>query len=342
MENNTALFEGYLKSVASQDDPLRSTISFIFTDYEPNANNQGIPREESVNIINTANYMPVKVNFSNAQIAGHTNAVPIGPIRKVYEESDKIIGEAVLWKNEFPEVIEYLEDSLKKKIPVNFSWEIYYTEDDNRDGVNWLKNCVVAGITMVDNPAYQGRTPLLSLAEKEEGKDMDELKKKVAELEERVTSLTSEKDDLKSKLAAAEDLAQTLNQRVADSESKISSLRESLTSVTAERDELASFKASAEAEKAAAEMRKTRKSVIESLGLGLNFDQNAERYLSMSNDQFEGYVNGLKAASSKIGMASGNADRSLIPDPVTTAEEDDENDIRKLAEELRKYGKSRK
>ena len=60
--------------------PFQTQIEFIFTDFLPNKNNQGIPIEEAQNIINTAIGMPIKI--SRAQEKGHAGAIPVGPIQR--------------------------------------------------------------------------------------------------------------------------------------------------------------------------------------------------------------------------------------------------------------------
>lgn len=164
-----ANFSGMVKAEANASHPLQHNLKFIFTDFEPNKNRQGVPKSEADNILATAMYMPVKVNYTGNRVRGHANAAPIGPITSVEYRDDYISGNAVIWRSENPDFIEYLKKASAEEGGVRFSWELYYRDSEFDDhGVEWLRGVVVGAITIVDDPAYGDRTPLLSFAETEQ------------------------------------------------------------------------------------------------------------------------------------------------------------------------------
>jgi len=340
--NNKTFFKGMLKKVASvESHPLLSNIEFIFTDFEPNKNKQGIPTEEAQNIIDSAINMPVKVNFKG-KIGNHAGAIPVGPIDSVYQNGEAIYAKASIWKDEYPELVDFLEKSLEEEKPVGFSWEIYYQDSDQMSGVEWLRGCVVAAVTMVENPAYKGRTPLLSLAEENEVEIMEELNKKIEELTSKVAEKDSEIEDLKTKMAATEDLLKAANASVKEAESVIKSKTEALSLVTAERDDLRTYREKTEAETRAVRLREDRKKELDFLKTGISFDSNAERFLSMSDDTWKGYIGGLKEQARSTGFASSSSkSRVDIPDPVVQSDETgSDGEFEDIVRFLKEYKKS--
>jgi hypothetical protein len=183
---NLTVMSGLVTASAHATHPFQSTIRFVFTDFQPNINRDAVPEAEAANIIATAQYMPVKIWMQGDRPSNdHDGAIPIGPITLIERDGDRLIGEAVVWKQEFGDVVEYLEKATAAQEPVNFSWELWHS-DVERDsaGVRWLKDCVVAGITVVGKPAYAGRTPLLSFASTQSR--LEALHERVQALEARV------------------------------------------------------------------------------------------------------------------------------------------------------------
>lgn len=192
---STAL-PGKLKlAEADVNNPLLRKIELILTDFEPNANNEGIPVEEKQNIIKTALNMPIKIAMSESSYGGHANAVPIGPITSVYEDvhegRDVIKAEAMIWGDEFSDVYTLLKSVAEEREYIGTSWEVYYTKADEVDGVNWLRNVTFAGTCIVDTPAYGNRTKLLKVAEKQK---MEELQKEIEMLKASLSEKESELD----------------------------------------------------------------------------------------------------------------------------------------------------
>jgi hypothetical protein len=170
---NLANFNGYVYAVANTVEqnghPLQTKISFVLTDFQPNINKQAVPKSEADNIIATAIGMPVKINFNGLSEGGHTRAVPVGPITSAkldtIEDRDVILADAILWKHEYEEIDDYLKSSTAENKRVGTSWELYYKESEDVDGIEWLHGIVMAGTAIVKDPAYGDRTPILAIAE---------------------------------------------------------------------------------------------------------------------------------------------------------------------------------
>jgi hypothetical protein len=173
-----AEFTGYVYAVANAESeeahPLQTRISFVLTDFQPNSNRQAIPRSEADRVIATARGMPVKINFNGISEGGHSRATPIGPITdarlETIEDREVIMADAILWRNEYQEIDDYLKSSTAENKRVGTSWELYYKTSEELDGVEWLHDVVMAGTAIVKDPAYGDRTPILAVAENMEDK----------------------------------------------------------------------------------------------------------------------------------------------------------------------------
>lgn len=167
-----------LEAFAAEDDPTKSWIHFIFTDDMPNANKKRVPVEEFDNIIRSGKHMPIKKRIGETS-PDHEGVVPMGTIasmkRELGEKKNIIEGLGILWKKEFPEDVASLKEASKKGEPIDFSWEILYSEDvAEEDDVSALKGCITRAITIVDLPAYEGRTRALAMATKESFEERQE------------------------------------------------------------------------------------------------------------------------------------------------------------------------
>ena len=177
-KKSSASIKGTLRLAEANDHPFVREVELILTDFEPNNNGEAIPRAEADNIIRTAVNTPLKINaFISENISfyeGHDGARPIGVISSAYLDTaggkDVIKAKAYIWKQEFPGIYNLVK--AQSSSFVGTSWELYYTEVDEIQGVRWLKNVTFAGTCIVDTPAYGKRTPLLSVAEEK----MDKLK----------------------------------------------------------------------------------------------------------------------------------------------------------------------
>jgi hypothetical protein len=146
-------------------NPLLSWVKFVFTDDQPNANKQGIKQSEFDNLIKSMKYMPIKANYeAESGLLGHSDAKQIGIITAGQQEANKVVAVGALYNDEFPEIISFFKKETSEGRSVDFSWEIRYKESEIVDDCEWLKDTVTKAITAVKAPAYQGRTPLVSVS----------------------------------------------------------------------------------------------------------------------------------------------------------------------------------
>jgi hypothetical protein len=139
-------------------------LKFVFTDDEPNLNSQGVAEDEFENLIKTGAHKPFKKALGSLA-EDHANAVPIGTIAAMRQEGNQIVAIASIWQEEFPEEAELIRTAYAAKQKLGVSWEIFYkdTEVDDK-GTSWLKECSTRAATLVGNPAYGNRTPILAVA----------------------------------------------------------------------------------------------------------------------------------------------------------------------------------
>jgi hypothetical protein len=189
------------------DHPFIKEIEVVLTDFEPNANSEGIERSEIDNVIRSSRFTPIKIATSESGYGGHAGAKPVGAIVEAYagtyNNRDVIMGRAFIWKDEYPAVYELLKSRADVSEFIGTSWEVYYTSADERDGVRWLKDITFAGTCIVDSPAYGNRTPLLSVAEEKE--QMEELKKQLGDLTDSLAQKEIELDGLRNQIKAYEE-----------------------------------------------------------------------------------------------------------------------------------------
>lgn len=146
-------------------NPLLTWVKFIFTDDKPNANNQGVSQEEFPNLIKSMAFMPIKAKYdSESGIEGHDEADIIGVIKQGQHEANKILAIGALFNDEYSEVVDFFKKELAEGRSVDFSWEIRYKESESVDGVEWLKGTTTKAVTTVKNPAYEGRTPMITIS----------------------------------------------------------------------------------------------------------------------------------------------------------------------------------
>ena len=168
--NKTAKFTTPLKlsqRANAEENPLITWMSFVFVDNKPNNNAQGVPQTSFGSLITSGNLMPVKME--EGKIGGHISSKPLGVIRNLIVEENKVLGEAALWNDERPSDIALLKESHSDGKPLDISFELKYTEYEvDAEGTEWILDPIVKGATIVTNPAYGGRTPVLSVASKDE------------------------------------------------------------------------------------------------------------------------------------------------------------------------------
>lgn len=198
-------------------------IKFIFTDAFANANKQRIPEKEFDNVIRTGVNMPIKIGpvDENNIPEGHEGAFPLGVITHLAKSGSTVKGLGLLWKEERPYAVQFIKDCYDKKIPVNLSWEIGYTDSavDN-DGVEDLLGVAVKATTVVGLPAYEGRTPILTVASKNPTEEnVDKLEQEILELKDSVQkkdTLILEKDQKISELETKVTELETTNKELSE------------------------------------------------------------------------------------------------------------------------------
>lgn len=175
MTTKITSFEVIATPVGGEDESLASIITddhslwlkFIFTDDAANANAQGIRQEEFDRLIKTGLHKPFKKYPGYGVADDHEGAIPVGAIADLKQEENKVVGIASIWEREFPDDAEYIRNAYAAKEPIGVSWEVFYDGVEiDESGVEWLQNVSTRAITLVGQPAYAGRTPLLAVAAK--------------------------------------------------------------------------------------------------------------------------------------------------------------------------------
>jgi len=302
-------------------NPNVTWAKFILTDDEPNGNNVRIPKEEFSNLVNSGVHMPIKMTLGN--IKGHKASMPIGVITHLKEVGNRVEGLAALWNSERPEDIGLLKDKKEKEETLNISWEIAYqafTESEIYEGVRDLYHTVLKAATVVETPAYEGRTTILALAEMEKI-NMEELELKIEELEKSLAELQEEKEELLEKL-----------------DGSVATVKE----LTSELAELSEFKVQVEEEKEKQEKMASIKLQFEEAGISKEeeyFIENSETLLAMDKKALRFLIAEVLAFGKAVEKATAQAEleekKEIVP-PIVGEQE--EIDASKLANFL-KFGK---
>ncbi|GIV86292.1 MAG: hypothetical protein KatS3mg054_0321 [Chloroflexus sp.] len=165
------------RSVATEANPFARALTFILTDFLPNANRQAIPVDEAERIIASAKGMPIKYEPVNE---GHAGAFPIGVIERVWSGVDPVTNQpciyasAVLWESEYPDIVAALKREFETTGTLAVSWELMYQDAEEQDGVEWLRGVTVIGVAIVEQPAYgTTRTRVLTMASQLEHRKSD-------------------------------------------------------------------------------------------------------------------------------------------------------------------------
>jgi hypothetical protein len=309
--------EGFAQ--AAKNDPHRTWIKFTFTDDQPNGNNMRIPKTEFASLIRTGEHMPIKMEKGNPK-GDHKGSTPIGAIAKLKEEDNKVIGIAALWPDEDPESINALKEAYAGGEKRDLSWEVSYDEaasyvDEN--GIHNLMGTATRGSVFVGNPAYQGRTQLLALAQQED-KTQEENKLTDTTTVD-VAALQAELADVKVQLEAANTALQ----------SKETELE---TVISPELASLREFKQAAEAKDAKYNKLTERRKKLKEAGVDYSeedFETKKEMLAEMDEAVFEFLVQERVAFSStdkKTTSASAEITNPAIPD-LTNANTDSPSEL---------------
>jgi hypothetical protein len=363
---------GYIRAVANQNHPLQTQLSLIITDFAPNGNKQGIPETEKQNIIQYAKNMPLKINFDGAGYAGHTGAIPVGPIVNVYESEDNgrpiIAGDAIIWNEVYEDIAEHLKVAFSEGIGT--SWEIFYeSSQTDSDGNQWLHGCVFAGTCVVQVPAYgPNRTRVLAIAEKlqqreeqllemtqtmsieknpAQADDLTSTRNDLSEVSDILFKLWEGVDSLFNKTFEIEQATvETDIGKIAESfAEKLGKIADRINDMTSKlglseqaqaelKTQLDQLKREKE-EAEAATVKEARKSKLHEAGIDEEaFEAKAEMYLGMSDEMFDTYVNDLQSVRNKPTAKAEAQQKPRIPEPLSSS--DTELTTQELAAEFRK------
>lgn len=304
-------------------NPTLTSLEFVFTDNLPNANNQAVGARTFAKLIETGQYMPVKM--VEGMVEGHFASVPIGVIQEFKKvEADgveSLIGKAALWSEEFNEEIKLIKEAhASDSDSINISWELLYTKSEiDEDDIEWLLDPIVRAATVVGEfPAYQGRTPLLSIAQKgntETNMNLEKALNRILELELLISKHDEAMTKLTSQLSEKGDALVESQNAVAENKSGLKEL-----------DELRQFKADAEAQVAAGELLDARLTLFVEAGVEFSPEEIEERkasWLSMEDEQFDFLVKELGAVKKSAEANVQDPDDEVIPGPVSKAKKKD-------------------
>jgi exonuclease VII small subunit len=190
------LRETQILSFAEFTNPYLKKVKFIFADDKPNLNNQAIPYDEFTGLAASAIGMPIKIRFLGRRggAGNHEGSVPIGHISDVIEEqaddgTHNLVAQGVLYADEYPDIIEYLEEAYAENKAPGISWEISYHDSIVEKGITILKGVIARAATFVKHPAYGKRTALLALASIDMAALDNEAQKKIMSLVEELLGL---------------------------------------------------------------------------------------------------------------------------------------------------------
>lgn len=259
-------------------NPNITLIKFILTDDKPNSNGMRVPKEEFSNLITTGLYMPIKM--ADKEPGDHPEAFPIGVITHLKEVGDKIKGLAVLWNRERTFDIDLIKERYSNNQPLNISWEILHKDsyiDDNN--VENLTGVYLRAATLVDIPAYGGRTPVIEVISSEED---DDTTKEDKTLEE----------ELKKNIRLLEDSLKEKDTKLSELQASIDKLTKTQVTpeISKELKDLRNFKAEVEEEKKLSERKSALRSLFKEKGIEKDdeyFEENEEMLLSMEESALE-------------------------------------------------------
>jgi|SRR5688572_30656476 len=286
-------------------NPIITWAKFILTDDRKNANGERVPKTEFPNLMKSGIHMPVKM--ANGEISqGHPGTKPLGTITHLKEVTSEdgtsaIVAIAALWSQERPADVEFIKTRFAEKLPVDVSWEILYndatfnSETQSMD----LNGTILRAATIVGNPAYQGRTPFLSIAaiKKSEATIDTNMEEDTVDL----TQLQAEVDRLKAELSDALSAKESLagvDTKLAEAQAEVTRLTELNTQNETELAELRTFKAQADAEAEKAQKLEEVKQKFVEAGIEKDeeyFTDNADRLIAMDSEILDFMISQFKA-----------------------------------------------
>lgn len=287
-----------LASIVGSDD-TSLWVTFVFTDDIANANAQGIHQDEFERVIRTGLHKPFKKKLGYTVASDHDDAVPVGAIADLKKEENKIVGVASVWEREFPDDAAYIRDAYAAKEPLGVSWEVFYEDTEvDEEGTEWLKKVSTRAITLVGQPAYAGRTPLLAVAAKQRNSSDD----KILGVDKQMAD-----NELKEQLDLAKQEAATLKTTLEEANANLTQLGELQSEVKALRE----FKAKVEEEKATLVLVEARLSQFAEAGIEMtkeDFLKEAKRWLALDEETFKFVLETMVNSPDKESTASAQVD----------------------------------
>jgi len=328
-------------------NPIVTWAKFILTDDKKNANGERVPKDEFPNLLKTGINMPVKM--ARGQIsAGHPGTEPLGTITHLKETitedgTSAIVAIAALWSQERPADVEFIKTRFAEKQPVDVSWEILYedsTFNSQTESMD-LIGTILRAATIVGNPAYEGRTPFLSIAAKKisdatKETNSEENTVNIEELKAEVERLTAQLAEIKT---AKETAVAEKETALAEKEAEIARLTELNKTNETKLAELQAFKDGKEAEEAkAAKLAEVKNKFVEA-GLEKGDDywtENAEKLMAMTDDQLSFVIQEVATAlASNDGKTSNASKKTKIPALLGNESSGDEPTVDEIAKALR-------
>lgn len=320
MKTNTAIFESVISAFAEAgpedfQHPYLKRVKFILTDDQPNENKQGIEYEDFPRIMASAVNAPIKMYYNRNNVGGHAGSFTIGHISAVAEHITdtgihQILAEGVLYADEFPNEVDFLEKTFAEGNAPGVSWELRYKDSVLKKGINWLKGAVTTAATFVRHPAYGTRTALLALASNQE---LDE-EHLIDELVALANSVSPSIDDNKGGTAKVneEELAK-LQKELEDLKSQLASANaenESLkATVTSQGEVIDGYKKTAVAEE------RLRKMTDAGITLDAEKIEAKKEFLTaLSEEAFAEYLSDLQAVQKASAAATQRAQASRTPE----------------------------
>lgn len=307
------------------EHPFLTKVKFIFTDDRGNANKQGIELEDFDSVAKSSINMPLKIRYTHAGAGGHDFSIPIGHITRMYQETTEagvaeLIGEGVLYKEEYPDEVAYLKQTHEAGKAPGISWELSYQDSVTKAGVDWLKGVVTRAATFVKFPAYGNRTGLLAIAQSNiysitesqmmDTEFMDELKEIVDELNALVQGKpeTEDEEDHQNDLLMGGASQNTggnevdeLQKAQAELEAALAKVAELTAQLDTAQTTITDLTTENEGYKRNALVAERTAKIVEA-GIKIESDQEKlaqkqELWLAMSPEIFEAYVTDLAEAS---------------------------------------------
>lgn len=358
----------------AEDNPLITKVSFVFVDSEPNRNLQGIKPDEYESIIESGSLMPIKM--VEGKVEGHASSKPLGVIEYLEENDGRVIGHGLFWNEERPSDIALIKEwhaDAEKQVDISF--EVKYAEGQVDDsGIEWLKTPIVKAATIVANPAYQGRTPILAIAECTDSDLPDEsfayvsdnprkryfpyrdkegiisqelLKQSLAEIKDidfsgkdkvLQTLHSAELELLKEEFRIMSDKRlEQLEAEATTLRDNIADLEKQVADLTSERDELVVWKDTKEKEEAEAALLSERLSVLAEAGFDYDEDAVASKrafWLSLEPDAFANYVSDMKSVKDDNEAQAAASNDNPVPDLSSNASKDKKDALRDYVKSL--------